>query len=406
MMYQYYPIASCRMGALWTLSDIADVCIVEFGPAGTTHFSIEGMSNLNAEPPSHGYTTHISERDLTFGDSTRLEKALIEVDQHQKPKYIFVMGSTLTSIIGADIESVCMMIEPKVNAKLIPVKSDGFRGDFTYGIEEILTLLAQHVVMPVSEEGKKPLSYTLVGTTMDVYSGRSDVRAMKELLYHLYGATCHTIFTEGSGVGDIATAASATVQIAMRKEAHKACALMEKAHEMPYVTALPYGLDGIEAFCVEIESKTGWARNQGYYQTEVAKLKGIVRRITEHLKDFGPLRAMVSGNIDTVLGVNKMLSEFGISESVGLVNHKVKDCPEGIYDQATETVKHEVLKKCSPDLILGDAVLIEFARCRSTSVRWTHQISNPNLDQVNISHQKPLLGIEGIRYLGEWILNL
>lgn len=406
MIYQYYPIASCRMGALWTLSDIADSCIVEFGPAGTTHFSIEGMSNLNAEPPSHGYTTHISERDLTFGDTSRLEKALMEVDQHQNPQHIFVMGSTLSSIIGTDIESVCMMMESKVKAKLIPVKSDGFRGDFTYGIEEVLMLLAAHVVRPVKEADKKPLSYTLVGTTMDVYSGRSDMRAIKELLYNLYGATCHTVFTDGSAVERIATAATATVQIAMRKEAHKACLWMEKKYNVPYVTALPYGLGGIEAFCAEIESKTGWVRNQTYYQTEVTKLKGVVRRVTEHLKAFGPLRAMVSGNIDTVLGVNKVLSEFGISESVGLVNHKVKDCPEGIYDQATETVKHEVLKNNPPHFILGDAVLIEFAKCRSTSVRWTHQISNPNLDQVNISHQKPLMGIEGIRYIGEWLLNI
>ncbi len=406
MIYQYYPIASCRMGALWTLSDIADSCIVEFGPAGTTHFSIEGMSNLNAEPPSHGYTTHISERDLTFGDTSRLEKALMEVDQHQNPKYIFVMGSTLSSIIGTDIESICMMMETKVKAKLIPVKSDGFRGDFTYGIEEVLMLLATHVVRSVDEAEKKPLSYTLVGTTMDVYSGRSDIRAIKELLYNLYGATCHTVFTEGSSVDSISNAAFAAVQIAMRKEAHKACALMEKAHEIPYVTALPYGLGGIEAFCEEIESKTGWVRNQAYHQTEISKLKGIVRRVMEHLKDFGPLRVMVSGNIDTVQGVNKLLSEFGISESVGLVNHIVKNCPEGIYDQATETVKHEVLNKYSPDLILGDAVLIEFAKCRSTSVRWTHQISNPNLDQVNISHQKPLMGIEGMRYIGEWLLNI
>ena len=104
MLYKYYPVPSCRMGALWSLSDIEDACIIEFGPGGTTHFSIEGIANINGNPKSHGISTHISERDLTFGDTRRLENAIIELDETKNPKYIFVMGSTLTSVIGIDIK--------------------------------------------------------------------------------------------------------------------------------------------------------------------------------------------------------------------------------------------------------------------------------------------------------------
>lgn len=47
-LYRYFPVPSDRMGTLWTLGSIKDAYIVEFGPAGTTHFYIEGFMQLNA----------------------------------------------------------------------------------------------------------------------------------------------------------------------------------------------------------------------------------------------------------------------------------------------------------------------------------------------------------------------
>ena len=104
---KYYPVANDRMGSIWTLCSIKDTCIIEFGPAGTTHYAVEGIGSLNAGEGSRIYSTHMDQSDVTFGKYDRLEKAILEVDENIKPRYIFVMASSISSIIGADIESVC-----------------------------------------------------------------------------------------------------------------------------------------------------------------------------------------------------------------------------------------------------------------------------------------------------------
>ena len=103
--YKYFPVANDRMGIIWTLSSIKDACIVEFGPAGTTHYAIEGIGSLNGEDESKVYSTHMDQSDVTFGKYERLEKAIVEIDKNISPKYIFVMASSISSIIGADIIS-------------------------------------------------------------------------------------------------------------------------------------------------------------------------------------------------------------------------------------------------------------------------------------------------------------
>lgn len=72
--YKFFPIPSDRMGTIWTLSSIKDAYVIEFGPAGTTHFAIEGMMQLNGEHRANIYTTHINETDISFGTHKRLEK--------------------------------------------------------------------------------------------------------------------------------------------------------------------------------------------------------------------------------------------------------------------------------------------------------------------------------------------
>ena len=104
---KYYPVANDRMGTIWTLASIKGACVIEFGPAGTTHYAIEGIGSLNGHHEANIYSTHMDQSDVTFGKYDRLEQAIIEVDENIKPKYIFVMASSISSIIGADVESVC-----------------------------------------------------------------------------------------------------------------------------------------------------------------------------------------------------------------------------------------------------------------------------------------------------------
>ncbi|WP_200898165.1 nitrogenase component 1 [Paraclostridium benzoelyticum] len=145
-VYKYFPVANDRMGIIWTLSSIKDACVIEFGPAGTTHYAIEGIGSLNGEDEANVYSTHMDQSDVTFGKYDRLEKAILEIDENVSPKYIFVMASSISSIIGADINSVCDMLKDSTKAKLIPITTGGLKDDYNVGVEYMLKLLASQVV--------------------------------------------------------------------------------------------------------------------------------------------------------------------------------------------------------------------------------------------------------------------
>ncbi|HML48945.1 MAG TPA: nitrogenase component 1, partial [Clostridia bacterium] len=145
---RYLPIPSDRMGILWSLLSIEDGVILEYGPAGTTHFSMSLFGELGIDQENRLFTTHMSEDDVVMGDVTRLEEALVEVDRAYAPEVIFIVASSVSAVIGTDLRGVCAYMQEKVSAKLIALEQGGFRGDYSVGLREIYKLLAEEVVEP------------------------------------------------------------------------------------------------------------------------------------------------------------------------------------------------------------------------------------------------------------------
>ncbi|MDO7203180.1 hypothetical protein Q5M85_01930 [Paraclostridium bifermentans] len=49
------------------------------------------------------------------------------------------MASSISSIIGADINSVCDMLKDSTKAKLIPITTGGLKADYNVGVEYMLS---------------------------------------------------------------------------------------------------------------------------------------------------------------------------------------------------------------------------------------------------------------------------
>lgn len=129
-LYKYYPMPSDRMGSLWTLLPIKDAYILEFGTSGTTRFELNSFARMQGEQNSKIFTTHLDETDIALGEMTRLDKAIDEIIKSHNPTVIFVMPSTLSATMGADIAIHCKIYEKKYNnTKIIPIKNDGFQGN-------------------------------------------------------------------------------------------------------------------------------------------------------------------------------------------------------------------------------------------------------------------------------------
>ncbi|MCH4891038.1 oxalate:formate antiporter [Acidaminobacter sp. JC074] len=394
---KYFPIPSDRMGALWTLESIEDMAVVEFGPAGTTHFAIEGLMNLNGESKAKVFTTHITERELTFGDTTNLERAIVEVDITQKPKYIFVFNSSLTSIIGIDMASVCHHLQNQTNAKLVPVETGGFKGDYTLGIREMMFTLAKNLVKEKTESKR---TYNIIGCQIDEYNHISDLKEIKNMMKMIFDLECQSVFSLGSTVDQIETAANAAFNIVLRSEGLKAAEYLKKTYGTPYIAIRPYGYKASMSFIKEIEALG--------YESMPSKDQMVLKRIIGQFRRMEKRKLLIAGNLDAVQGMIEYFYELGFTEVIGLVNHKrpkksLKSIQDDLLFMLSDREKEVLLDSFNPDIVLGDAVLCQLASNRGIVNK---QVANPNFDQILSYDGTPYLGIRGGLYLSEMMMNL
>ncbi|WP_304943390.1 nitrogenase component 1 [Vallitalea guaymasensis] len=242
-LYKNNPIASDRMGILWTLNGINDAVIIEFGPAGTTHFSIEGLMQFGADTSAKTFTTHMDEHDVTFGNEDRIIDAILEIDEIEKPEYIFVIGSSITSIIGIDLESVRFQVEDRVDSKIILLPDCDFQNDFTHGVDETLQILVNEITKKSPKMEKLPF-YNILGLGIYNYNQSSDFKEIKRLMKENFSLELGTTFMLDTNIKDIEQASKALINIVLHKEGLEAAKLLEETYDQPYIYLTPYGIEG------------------------------------------------------------------------------------------------------------------------------------------------------------------
>lgn len=408
-LYKYLPMPSDRMGTLWALTSIKDACIIEYGPAGTTHYGIEGFMQLNAELRSKLYTTHMDESDIVMGDSTRLEETIKEVDSIYKPRVIFVIASSISSIIGIDIENVCDNLRDEVKAKLIAFTGGGFRGDYTLGIREVLIALAKDVVNNCDE--KIPNTFNLIGCNVDSYNFLSDTKEIENIMRECFGYKLNAIFTANSTLEEIENAARAGLNIVLRSEGLECAQILKDKHDTPYVEGSPYGLKGTLSWIKNIEEVLSITANQGYIAKETERARKNIMRFKFAVMPYKGLRTILAGNYDFVIDIFSFLKdELSLGIEKTFVNHNIRganyrNMDENICNLTMVNPKEEeregVISEVNPDILLGDGITLEMGQGAPIKL----QVSNPNLDRINMYEYTPFMGFNGITYTIELLIN-
>ncbi|MBT9155967.1 MAG: Light-independent protochlorophyllide reductase subunit B [Firmicutes bacterium] len=405
-LYKFLPLASDRMGALWTLATIKDCCILEYGPAGTTHYGIEGLMQLNASMESRLFTTHMDETDIVSGDSDRLERTIREIDAVYRPPVIFVFASSISSIIGTDIETICQALQPTTQAKLIAMTGGGFRGDFTWGVAEALTALANHVVAPPTTKQAK--TYNIIGANADCYNFRSDIREIKSMMAECFGLKAATVFTADTSIADIAGAANAEFNLITRIEGIPCAEALKQAHGMPYIYGSPYGYQGSALWLKQVADAFGQNCDAAY----MAQTANTSRQHTMYFRRafYGAtqISCVVAGNYDQATGIAGFMQELGIDVRKVLVNHArpngtqvSAELAERIIFAPSEELRRQVLHDEKPKLLLGDGVLLEIGADVPAKI----QVANPNFYTTLLFDGTPFVGPRGATYLLERMLN-
>ncbi|KAF5086214.1 Light-independent protochlorophyllide reductase subunit B [anaerobic digester metagenome] len=405
-LYRYFPLPSDRMGALWALCGIKEACILEFGPSGNTSYATSGFLNLNAKVHANIFTTHLTENDITFGNTDRIRAALIEIDKVHSPKEIFILPSSLAAVSGTDVFGICAEIEELINAKLIVVDKGGFQGDHTFGIRKTTTLLCREIVEETSYKNGK---YNIIGSQADCFNYSADVEEIKRIMLKLFGLECHAVFSSDCTIDEIRTASAAMFNLVIRSEGIDGAIVLKEKYDQKFVCINPYGMCKTLEFIENIKTLIGIIPDEKKFAEEVSECNAAISRIKDVIS-FKDINAVICGNHDLILGIKSFFHEMGINSVCSMVNHLVKGdnyFRDGLGDvliNPDEDKIEQMLTRIKPELIWGDGTTLQISR--NLGFNNSFQIANPNNGVIKIFHYAPFIGFHGTIYLCEVLCNM
>ncbi len=396
---RFYPSPSDRMAIIWSLMPIKNAVVLEYGPAGTTHFGGGLYSSLGIDLDRSLFTTHISEDDVIMGDVSRLENAILEIDEAYQPEIIFVVASAVIAVIGSDIKGVCQYMQEQVNARLISFEEGGFRGNYTYGLKSVYRMLAREVVKPGE---KKEKTYSILGASAGSFRVRSDVWEMKELMREAFGWECqYTMGLEGT-VEDIENAGSSALNLVIRTEALEAAELLKEKCGTPYFYGTPYGYAGTLKWLNDIAQMISEEINPKL----VERLKDKMLMLTP--STGGPMAMMrrekpfasLQGDYDTLLGFKQALKEMDIEVTNMICSHSLKAIEskdEMIRFCSKEKERIELFRSLKGQWCLGSDEMMRYC----TEEDYFTLISAPFVSKPQAASHLPFMGEKGMDYLVE-----
>lgn len=398
---RFFPTPSDRMSILWTLMPIQDAIVLEYGPAGTTHFGGGLYSSLGISLDTSLFTTHISEDDVVMGDVSRLENAILELDRAYAPSVIFVVASAVIAVIGTDIQGVCRYMQEKVHARLLAFSDGGFRGDYTYGLRAAYKLLTEKLMKSSGVE-KAPNTYQILGASAGSYRIRSDVWEIRQLMDEAFGWQCRMVMGLESRVADLEQAGSAALNLVLRSEALETAETLKVDHGTPYVYGAPYGYQGTLAWLRQISAVIG-----------VPICPDLIARLQEKILYMRPMggpmgnirrkspQATVQGDYDTVRGFSAAMKEMGIPVVKKLCSHSLKaiENPDAdILYLPKEKDRLDYFHSLTGQWVLGS---IEILQSNLPKENYFLCVSAPFVGKTQKATHLPFMGEKGMDFLLE-----
>lgn len=398
---RYLPTPSDRMGLLWTLLSIQDGLILELGPSGTTHYSVESISEFGIPMGENLYSTHIDEDNIIMGDTTRFEEAILELDAEKQPDCIFLMGSSLTSVVATDIDGICRVVEDDVSATLIPFEQGGFAGDYSYGLQIGLTA----VIKALAEKTEvKAQTFNILGAGLDSYRMKSDVQEICRLMKEAFGWSPNAIVPCDSTLDSFRYAGKAALNLVIRDEALPAAKLLQERCSTSYVRSMPYGYQGTLKWLEEVAACIGETISPqliASVQEKSMELKRI--RMWARMNPSKKLTCALIGNYHLVKGLSQFFEEeLGMAAVLKLCSHSLKTVHEpddSILYCGNETLKIEELQQLHHVLLAADDISLHMADESNYKLR----ASYPAPGFTPVANHLPFCGEYGADFLMEQV---
>ena len=132
-------------GARVVLNPITDALHLVHGPIGCASYTwdIRGSTSSGPDLYRNSFSTDMKELDVVFGGEKKLAADLRELADRYHPPAIFVYSTCIVGIIGDDLQSVCRKASEELGIPVLPVKSEGFRGNKNEGYKAACNALSE-----------------------------------------------------------------------------------------------------------------------------------------------------------------------------------------------------------------------------------------------------------------------
>ncbi|NPV63800.1 MAG: nitrogenase iron-molybdenum cofactor biosynthesis protein NifE [Methanotrichaceae archaeon] len=151
-------------GARVVLNPLTDALHLVHGPIGCAAYTWDIRGSYTSGPRlyKNSFSTDMKELDVIFGGEKKLEKTIRELYAEHHPPAIFVYSTCIVGVIGDDLQAVCKAATEELGIPVIPVRSEGFRGNKNEGYKAACNALFQ-LIGSRDYAAKSPYTLNLLG---------------------------------------------------------------------------------------------------------------------------------------------------------------------------------------------------------------------------------------------------
>ncbi len=351
-------------GSRVVLYPIADALHLVHGPIGCAAYTWDIRGALSSGPSLHrlSFSTDLQEKDIIFGGEEKLYKALIELIDRHRPNAAFVYSTCIVGIIGDDLEGVCRRVAAEKNIPVLPVQSEGFKGNKREGYSAACKAMFR-LVGTGDTSGISPVSVNILGD----FNLAGELWIIRDYLVQM-GVQVVANITGDGRVGDIQRAHGAALNLVQCSGATMELAkMMKESYNVPFQRVSYFGVEdmaealyGIAAFFQDMDPAI-MERTRRLVKEE---LSDLYPRLQEYKKDLsgkkaaiyvgGAFKAFSLVKAFRLLGMQVVLvgSQTGTEEDYAEL-HEI--CDEGtiIVDDSNPLELSSFLKEKECDIFVG-----------------------------------------------------
>jgi nitrogenase molybdenum-cofactor synthesis protein NifE len=317
-------------GSRVVLYPIADAVHLVHGPIGCAVYTWDIRGALSSGPELHrlSFSTDLQEKDVIFGGEKKLEAALDELIDRHNPKGAFVYSTCIVGIIGDDLEAVCRKMEEKKGIPVIPVLSEGFKGNKREGYQAACKAMFR-LVGTGDTSDISPISINILGD----FNLAGEIWMIREY-YKKMGVEVVANITGDGRINDLARSHGAALNVVQCSGATMDLAkMMKEEYGIPFVRASYLGIEDMaESLYVVAEHFKDKDPEIMQRTQEVVReeLQELMPKLAEYRKDLeGKKAAIYVGGAFKAFSLIKAFRHLGMKvEVVGSQTGTTEDYEE------------------------------------------------------------------------------